>query len=79
MTQSRKIIANNKDKVPIIVEKDPKEPNLPALSQSKFLFPDDFTFFDFSQVVRKKMEIGENQTISFFFNNGKLYQSKNDN
>ena len=79
MTQSRKIIANNKDKVPIIVEKDPKEPNLQALSQSKFLFPDDFTFFDFSQVVRKKMEIGENQTISFFFNNGKLYQSKNDN
>ena len=76
MTQSRKIIANNKNKIPVIVENDPNEPNLPYLAQSKFLFPDDVKFFDFSQVVRKKMELGENQTISFFFSSGKLYQSK---
>jgi hypothetical protein len=76
MNYSQKIFTNNKGKIPVIIEKNVNEVALPDLEQSKYLFPEEFTFFDFSQVIRKKLEIGENQTITFFFGNGKLYQSK---
>ena len=68
-------MSNNSGKIPVIIEKYEREHDLPDLKQTKYLFPNEFTFFDFSQIIRKKLILPESQTISFFFSNGKLYQS----
>ena len=73
--QSSKIIENNFGKIPVIIERSSSEKVLPELEQTKYLFPEDFTFLDFSQVMRKKLHLGEHQTVSFFFENKKLYHS----
>ncbi|CAI2381479.1 unnamed protein product [Moneuplotes crassus] len=77
LAQSKKLLSKNDGKVPVIIEKyknDSTSHNLPTLSQSKFLFPGDFTYLDFLQIIRCKLSLSEKDSIFCFFKNGRLCQ-----
>lgn len=65
----------NPTKIPVVVESNKNDPYLPRLETTKFLIPKDYSFFEFSMLIRGKLSLKENQSLYFFFPNGKLYQS----
>ncbi|XP_068619756.1 uncharacterized protein [Battus philenor] len=56
-------------KIPLIVERSPKERNLPALDKSKFLVPEDITMSQFLVIIRNRIRIKPNQALYLIINN----------
>nr|XP_028566624.1 microtubule-associated proteins 1A/1B light chain 3C-like [Podarcis muralis] len=52
-------------KLPIILERYPKEKMLPALDKTKFLVPEDLTMGQFITIIRNRMCIGSTQAFYF--------------
>ena len=57
------------DKIPVICERDPKS-NLPDLDKHKYLVPQDFTFSQFIDMIRRRLEL-QIDVITYFLVNGK--------
>lgn len=56
------------DRIPVILEKDPKS-NVKEIDKKKFLIPEDLTISQFMFVVRRRMEIDEKTAIFLFIDN----------
>ncbi len=57
------------DKIPIICEKDPKS-LINDIDKTKYLVPNDLTVSQFSFMIRKRLELKENEAF-FLLANGK--------
>ena len=58
------------DKIPIICEKDPKCKRLKDIDKTKYLVPNDLTVSQFSFMIRKRIEIQQEEAF-FLLVNGK--------
>ncbi|XP_029468731.1 microtubule-associated proteins 1A/1B light chain 3C-like [Rhinatrema bivittatum] len=81
--KQRKCLAMRKDevtamrkkfprKLPVIVERYPKEKVLPGLEKTKFLVPQELTLGQFAAVIRNRMPISPSQAVYFLVNNQSL-------
>ena len=59
------------DKIPIICEKDPKS-NIRDIDKTKYLVPNDLTVSQFSFMIRKRIEIKQEEAF-FLLVNGKRH------
>lgn len=66
--ESQKILSKYPDKIPVIVEKG-NHKNTPDINKNKFLVPSDFTLGQFLSIIRKRIEITEQESIYLFVNN----------
>ncbi|XP_044304411.1 microtubule-associated proteins 1A/1B light chain 3C-like [Varanus komodoensis] len=55
-------------KVPVILERYPKEKMLPALNRVKFLVPQELTMGQFVTIIRNRMSISSAQAFYFLVN-----------
>ena len=72
----REIKQKNQNKIAIICEKDPRS-KIVDIQKSKFLIEKDFTFPQFSTIIRKRLKLKESDAL-FFLANGKVSLSGND-
>jgi GABA(A) receptor-associated protein len=56
-------------RIPIIVEENK---DVPRLSKHKYLAPCDLTVGEFLHILRKRIDLGPEQALFIFFNNGFL-------
>ena len=55
-------------RVPILVMKSKHDKILPNINSNKFIVPEDITVSDFMQVVRKRIEVGQESSMFLFVN-----------
>lgn len=76
-------------KLPVFIVKSKNDKLLPQINNNKFLVNEDFKVSDLMNIVRKRIELGPEQSLFFFINDsiipsstenlGKLYSEyKND-
>lgn len=58
-------------RVPVLVEKRPRDKSLPVLDKCKFLVPNDLTVGQFIYIIRKRMNLAPEKAL-FMFVNGSL-------
>ncbi|XP_048363978.1 microtubule-associated proteins 1A/1B light chain 3C-like [Sphaerodactylus townsendi] len=59
------------NKLPVILERYPKEKILPVLNKIKFLVPEDFTMGQFVSIIRNRMSISSTQAFYFLADNNR--------
>ena len=64
--ESRKILTNYPERIPIIVERLPNCNTVPELTKRKFLCPSKITFGEFTESVRRKLQLEPSQALFFF-------------
>lgn len=64
---AKKIREKYPDRVPIIVEKDPKS-NLPDLPKNKYLVPNEFTVGKFIYIIRQTLKLPADRSMYMFIN-----------
>jgi GABA(A) receptor-associated protein len=70
--QSEIVLTKHPDRIPIIVERDPKsDSKIPLIDRCKYLVPKDFSVAQLLYVVRKRIQIKPEQAL-FFFAGGQL-------
>ena len=57
------------ERIPIIVETNPRSKDLPKLSKNKFLVPRSITFGQFMYIIRSRMKLKQEQALFIFVNN----------
>jgi GABA(A) receptor-associated protein len=72
--QSFTIIQKYPDKVPIICQKNEKSTHTPNIDKIKYLVSFDLTLGQFMYIIRKRLNIRQDQAI-FLFINGCIYPS----
>lgn len=74
-------------RIPVIVEKSPRDKMLPSIDKSKFLVPSDLTVGQFTFVIRKRMTLAPESALFVFCDNmlpttssqmGELYMGHQD-
>ncbi|PAA67672.1 hypothetical protein BOX15_Mlig022987g1, partial [Macrostomum lignano] len=56
-------------KVPVIVERYPRERSLASLDKAKFLVPEELTVGQFAAIIRQRIRIDQNQAFYLLVNN----------
>ena len=67
---SYKIRQQHPDKIPVVVEKDPRAITLNDIDKTKYLVPRDITVAQFNFMIRKRIQLKENEAF-FLIANGK--------
>lgn len=67
-SEATRIRAKYPDRIPVIVEKAPKNP-IPDIDKHKFLVPNDITIGQFVYVIRKRIKLTPEQAVFIFINN----------
>eukprot|EP00762_Andalucia_godoyi_P000564 ANDGO_05307.mRNA.1 Autophagy-related protein 8d len=67
-SESSRILQKYPDRIPIILERDPKS-DIPLIDKKKYLVPGDLTVSHFVQVVRKRLKLEPEKGIFLFVNN----------
>mmetsp|Transcript_36945 Transcript_36945/g.42459 ORF Transcript_36945/g.42459 Transcript_36945/m.42459 type:complete len:118 (-) Transcript_36945:52-405(-) len=62
-----RIRARYEDRIPVICEKSPTS-KLPDLDKDKFLVPNDLCAYQFNFIIRKRINLPENDSLYFFVN-----------
>ena len=66
--EASRIRAKYPDRVPVIVEKDPKYKSLPDIDKVKFLVPDELTVGQMIYVIRRRIKLSPEQALFIFVN-----------
>ncbi|XP_067942369.1 microtubule-associated proteins 1A/1B light chain 3A-like [Watersipora subatra] len=61
--ESSKAKTANPGKLPVVMERSPKEKSLPQISQVKYLVPQGLPFCQLIRVLRSKLDLGAERTI----------------
>ena len=64
--QSDVVLRKHPDRIPIIVERNSKNPQLPMIDRCKYLVPKDFSMGQLLYVVRKRIKLAPEQALFFF-------------
>ncbi|XP_018566205.1 microtubule-associated proteins 1A/1B light chain 3C-like isoform X2 [Anoplophora glabripennis] len=56
-------------KIPVIVQRYPKESSLPEMDKSKFLVPQEITVSQFQTIIRNRIKLNPNQALYLLVNN----------
>jgi GABA(A) receptor-associated protein len=67
--EADKIRVKYPDRVPVIVEKNPRSNDVPGIDKKKYLVPSDLTAGQFLYVIRKRMKLAPEKAIFIFINN----------
>ena len=70
--ESTRIMEKYPNRLPIIVQKDKNSKNLPDIDKSKFLAPHDSSLGQFMYIIRKRINLNENETFFLFINDNVL-------
>ncbi len=70
-SEAKRIRAKYPDRIPVIVEKDPRDKNIEDIDKKKYLVPGDLTIGQFQYVIRKRIKLNSEKAL-FMFINGKL-------
>ena len=85
-SESARIRNKYPDRLPIIIEKNPKS-DIQDIDKKKFLVPTDLTVGQFAYIIRKKININHEQAMFLFVNNtipptnaliSSIYQERKD-
>lgn len=66
--QSELVLRRHPDRVPIIIEREPKCNNVPAIDRCKYLVPQDYSVSQLLYIVRKRVSLAPEQGLFFFTN-----------
>jgi GABA(A) receptor-associated protein len=69
--EAQRIRAKYPDRIPVIVEKS-NGSTAPDIDKKKYLVPADLTMSQFVYVVRKRIKLGQAQSLFLFLNNNTL-------
>jgi GABA(A) receptor-associated protein len=69
LDESYRIKNKYPDKVPIIVEKQKGNSEIPDIDRNKYLVPNDITMAEFMYVIRKRIKISPDKSIYLFVEN----------
>ena len=64
--EADKIRRKYPDRIPVIVERNPKEKTIGDIDKKKYLVPGDLTVTQFMYVVKKRVKIGSEQALYCF-------------
>ena len=64
--ESNRILSKYPDRVPVIVEKDPRCKDIPDIDRKKYLVPDDLSMANFMYVVRKRIKLSPEKSLYLF-------------
>ncbi len=70
-SEAMRIRAKYPDRIPIIVNKDIRDNDIPEIDKRKYLVPGDLTVGQFQYVIRKRIKLNQTKAL-FMFINGKL-------
>jgi len=65
---------NHPDKIPIICEKA-KKSNIKDIDKHKFLVPEHFSMGQFSYIIRRRLNISQEEALFIYVNNNKIISS----
>lgn len=71
IAESKRITEKFPGRIPVIVEKSPRDKLVPTLEKEKFLVPSDLTVAQFIYIIRKRLTM-PSETALFLFVNGIL-------
>lgn len=54
------------DRIPVIVERNPKSSGVPELDKNKYLAPNDMTVGQFLNVIRRRIKLDSSQALYLF-------------
>ena len=57
LAESKRIRSKYPDRIPIIVERDPRSTNVPDIDKKKYLVPSDLSCGQFLYVIRKRLKV----------------------
>jgi GABA(A) receptor-associated protein len=66
--EADKIMKKYPDRIPAIVDKNPKSTNTPDIDKHKYLVPIDLTMGQLMYVIRKRIKLGHEQALFLFVN-----------
>ena len=64
--EARRIIDKYPDRIPVIVEKDPRCKDIPDIDRKKYLVPDDLSMANFMYVIRKRIKLSPEKSLYLF-------------
>lgn len=67
-TESKRIIQKYPDRIPIIVERNPKS-DVPDIDKNKYLVPCDLTMGQFMYIIRKRIKLPPEKALYLFIGN----------
>ncbi len=65
-SEARRIIDKYPDRIPVIVEKDPRCKDIPDIDRKKYLVPDDLSMANFMYVIRKRIKLSPEKSLYLF-------------
>tara|TARA_B110000208_G_C11790258_1_gene437199 strand:+ start:391 stop:741 length:351 start_codon:yes stop_codon:yes gene_type:complete len=69
LEESTRIIEKYPDRIPIIVERSEKCTEIKDIDKNKFLVPKDLTCSQFYYIIRKRLNVNQEQALFFFCDN----------
>ena len=70
--ESSKILTKYPDKIPVIVQRSERCKSIEDISKNKFLVPGDLTLAQFVYVIKKRINLGAEQSVYIFLNDKTL-------
>lgn len=56
-------------KIPVVVERYPREVNLPVMDKTKFLVPQELTMMNFAIIIKNRLRVQTSRAFYFVVNN----------
>ena len=65
-SEATRILGKFPDRIPIIVEKDPRCKDIPDIDRKKYLVPSDLTMANFMYVIRRRIKLIPEKSLYLF-------------
>ncbi|CDW83981.1 UNKNOWN [Stylonychia lemnae] len=75
-SECQKILQRQSNRIPLIIQRAQRETDIEEIKQQKYLVPTDFTYQQFLEFIRQKLNVSKNTGIYIFFSNNKFYQGE---
>jgi GABA(A) receptor-associated protein len=72
IVESKRIKIKYPDKIPVIIEKNKTEKDIPDIDKHKYLVPYDLTLGQFIFIIRKRMKLNSSKGLYLFISDKKI-------